>query len=106
MLERPVFIREQSDGLYRTITYLVFKTLEEVVLTAVTSLAFSLLVFYTVRLQGSFFIVWLVFLITQLVGVGQLGPHMICMLESYIGLCFVHSHELLLLMHCCLCCHC
>ena len=77
MLERPVFIREQSDGLYRTITYLVFKTLEEVVLTAVTSLAFSLLVFYTVRLQGSFFIVWLVFLITQLVGVGQLLPQIV-----------------------------
>lgn len=75
MLERPVFIREQSDGLYRPMTYLIFKTLEEVILTAVTSLAFSLLVFYTVRLQGSFFIVWLVFMASQLVGVGEPTSH-------------------------------
>ena len=72
MLERPVFVREQSDGLYRSITYLTFKICEEVVLTTLTSIAFSLIVFYTVRLQGSFFIVWLVFLVTQLVGVGEL----------------------------------
>lgn len=72
MLERPVFVREQSDGLYRTITYLTFKIFEEVVLTTLTSIAFSLIVYYTVRLQGSFFIVWLVFLVTQLVGVGEL----------------------------------
>lgn len=52
-------------------TYLMFKILEEVALTTVTSVGFSLLVFYTVRLQGSFFIVWLVFLLTQLVGIGE-----------------------------------
>lgn len=71
VLERPIFVREQSDGLYRTMTYLMFKILEEVALTTVTSVGFSLLVFYTVRLQGSFFIVWLVFLLTQLVGIGE-----------------------------------
>lgn len=69
VLERPVFVREQSDGLYRVITYLTFKVVEEVVLAVVSSVAFSLLVFYLVKLQGSFFPVWIVFLVTQLVGV-------------------------------------
>ena len=69
VLERPVFVREQSDGLYRIITYLTFKVLEEVVLALTSSVAFSLLVYYLVKLQGSFFVVVIVFLVTQLVGV-------------------------------------
>ena len=73
VLERPVFVREQSDGLYRVITYLTFKVLEEVVLAVAGSVVFSLLVYYLVRLQGSFFPVWIVFLVTQLVGVGELS---------------------------------
>ncbi len=73
VLERPVFVREQSDGLYRVITYLTFKVLEEVVLAVASSVVFSLLVYYLVRLQGSFFPVWIVFLVTQLVGVGELS---------------------------------
>lgn len=73
VLERPVFVREQSDGLYRVITYLTFKVLEEVVLATASSVVFSLLVYYLVRLQGSFFPVWIVFLVTQLVGVGELS---------------------------------
>ncbi len=71
VLERPVFVREQSDGLYRVITYLTFKVLEEVLLAVVSSVAFSLMVYYLVKLQGSFFPVWIVFLVTQLVGVGE-----------------------------------
>lgn len=69
VLERPVFVREQSDGLYRVITYLTFKVMEEVVLAVISSVAFSLVVYYLVKLQGSFFPVWIVFLVTQLVGV-------------------------------------
>ena len=64
-------MREQSDGLYRVITYLVFKIMEEVVLAGASSVVYSLMVFYLVRLQGSFFPVWIVFLVTQLVGVGE-----------------------------------
>ena len=71
VLERPVFVREQSDGLYRVITYLTFKVMEEVVLAVLSSVAFSLVVYYLVKLQGSFFPVWIVFLVTQLVGVGE-----------------------------------
>ena len=64
-------MREQADGLYRVITYLTFKVLEEGILALGTSVAFSLLVYYLVKLQGSFFVVWIVFLVTQLVGVGK-----------------------------------
>lgn len=74
VLERPVFVREQSDGLYRVITYLTFKVMEEVVLALLSSVAFSLVVYYLVKLQGSFFPVWIVFLVTQLVGVGKIPP--------------------------------
>ena len=29
VLERPVYLRERSDGLYRPITYLIYKAIEE-----------------------------------------------------------------------------
>ncbi len=32
-LERPLFIRERNDGLYRTITYLCAKMLDEILIT-------------------------------------------------------------------------
>ena len=34
MLERALFIRERNDGLYRPLTYLVFKLLDELMMMA------------------------------------------------------------------------
>ncbi|KAK9804269.1 hypothetical protein WJX72_004137 [[Myrmecia] bisecta] len=82
VLERPVFVREQSDGLYRVITYLTFKIAEELVLAAFISLASTLLVYFTVQLQGSFMIVFLIYLITLSNGIvlayaiGAISPTM------------------------------
>ena len=50
------------------------KIFGEFVVTFLLSLACSALVFYTVRLAGSFVYFWLVFLIVQLCGIGMAFP--------------------------------
>lgn len=68
-MERGLYIREQSDGLFRPITYLVFKMIEELTLVLAVSLVFSSLVYFPVQLQGSWLVFWLVYLITMSIGV-------------------------------------
>lgn len=63
--------RERNDGLYRVITYLVFKMLEELTLAFLASLIFSCIVFYGVRLQGEWVLFWLVYLVTLSCGIGE-----------------------------------
>ena len=50
-LEKPLFVRERSDGLYKPITYLLSKFFDEVFITVFTSLAFSAVVFFVIQLQ-------------------------------------------------------
>eukprot|EP00891_Asterochloris_glomerata_P001938 jgi/Astpho2/1938/gw1.00038.347.1_t len=69
VMERAVFVRELSDGLYRPITYLCFKMAEELILSTAGSVCFSLVVFYCCQMQGSFFPFWLVYLVTNIVGI-------------------------------------
>ncbi|GAB4821434.1 hypothetical protein N2152v2_008480 [Parachlorella kessleri] len=61
VLDRPLFVRERSDGLYRVITYLSHKMVEELVLALLLSIIFSALVFYTLALEGSYVLFWLVY---------------------------------------------
>ena len=49
-LEKPLFVRERADGLYRPITYLISKFFDEIFITIFASLAFSAFVFYIVDL--------------------------------------------------------
>lgn len=69
VMERAVFYRERSDGLYRVITYLVGKMLDELILAAVSSVIFAAIIWAAVDLQGSFAIFWAVYLGNLLVGV-------------------------------------
>ncbi|KAL4457942.1 hypothetical protein ABPG75_012807 [Micractinium tetrahymenae] len=69
ILERPVYVRERADGLYRPITYLCYKISEEVAVGTLPSVAYSALVFYLVRLQGSFLVFWLVYWVSMCVAV-------------------------------------
>lgn len=62
--------RERNDGLYRVITYLVSKMLEELMLAFLASLVFSCIVFYGVKLQGAWVLFWLVYLVTLSCGIG------------------------------------
>jgi hypothetical protein len=41
VLERPLFVREQSDGLYRVVTYLLFKLTEEFLVAFINSIVFA-----------------------------------------------------------------
>jgi hypothetical protein len=45
---------------------------QEVAMQVINSVIFSLIVFYTVRLQGQYAVFWLVYLITSCVGISAL----------------------------------
>ncbi|KAL4431069.1 hypothetical protein ABPG75_006325 [Micractinium tetrahymenae] len=62
--ERAIYLRERADGLYLPVTYLLYKVSEELLVASCVSIPASLLVFYLVRLQGSWALYWLVFLVT------------------------------------------
>ncbi|GAB4821435.1 hypothetical protein N2152v2_008481 [Parachlorella kessleri] len=69
VLERPLFVRERNDGLYRVITYLCAKMLEELGLALLSSLVFSNLVFWLLALEGSYLLFWLVYLCSLAIGI-------------------------------------
>lgn len=82
VLERPLFVRERSDGLYRVITYLSSKMIEELGIALMTSLIFSNVVFWPIRLQGQWVLFWLIYFATLACGivvayfVAALSPNM------------------------------
>jgi ABC-type multidrug transport system permease subunit len=69
VLEKPVYVREMSDGLYRSITYAVFKTFEEVLVAATLSALISLPVYFIVAFQGNWIVFWLSHLLVQAIGI-------------------------------------
>ncbi|KAL4421764.1 hypothetical protein ABPG77_009747 [Micractinium sp. CCAP 211/92] len=69
VLERPLFVRERNDGLYRVITYLVAKMVEELGVALVNSIVFSNIVFWALQLQGSFALFFLVYFATLSTGI-------------------------------------
>lgn len=69
VLERPLFVRERNDGLYRVITYLVAKMAEELGLALINSIIFANIVFWAVDLQGSFAVFWAVYAVTLFCGI-------------------------------------
>ena len=71
LAERALFTRERNDGLYRVITYLCAKILDELMLAAVASGIFGAIVFFPVKLKGSFALFWLVYFLTLSNGIGE-----------------------------------
>ncbi|KAL4431462.1 hypothetical protein ABPG75_006718 [Micractinium tetrahymenae] len=69
VLERPLFVRERNDGLYRVITYLVAKMVEELGIALINSIIFSNIVFWALQLQGSFALFWLIYFLTLSTGI-------------------------------------
>merc|ERR1719181_2272890 len=55
-LERALFYRERADGCYAAWTYYVAKFIEEAVLCMVTSVIFCVITYFSLDLQGSFFV--------------------------------------------------
>ena len=58
--------------MYRVITYLASKMFDELAMTLFSSCAISAVVFYGVRLQGSFVLFWLIYYMTLGIGIGEL----------------------------------
>eukprot|EP00434_Breviolum_minutum_P019639 symbB.v1.2.017319.t1/scaffold1341.1/size124323/10 len=95
-LERALFYRERADGLYTGVTYYVAKFIEEAVLCVVTSLVFSLAVFWAMDLQGSFLVFAASYFLTTMVGivlayaVAAVAPNMEAanaLLPTYVTTC-------------------
>ncbi len=63
--------RERNDGLYRPITYVIFKMMEEISITLINSLVFSSIVFFPLKLTGDFILFWLLNLTTTSIGIGE-----------------------------------
>lgn len=69
LLERPLFVREMNDGLFRVVTYLGFKLFEEFSVQFVLCLPIAAMVFYPMELRGSWALFWLVYYFTTIVGI-------------------------------------
>uniref|UniRef100_A0A383VBA5 ABC transporter domain-containing protein n=1 Tax=Tetradesmus obliquus TaxID=3088 RepID=A0A383VBA5_TETOB len=59
-MERALYIRERNDGLYRPVTYLLFKLLDELLMMAPVTAGTTAAVFFACKLQGSYLLFWLV----------------------------------------------
>ena len=68
-LEKATYVRERNDGLYRPITYLLYKVLEEFIVAFFLSLVLALATYFAVNLNGSFFVFWLVYVLTLNIGI-------------------------------------
>ena len=95
-LDRPLFYREMSDGCYPAYVYYCSKFIEEAVLAMLTSTLFSVTVFWSCSLQGSFFIFAVTYYLTTMTGivlaygVAALVPTMDAanaLLPTYVTMC-------------------
>lgn len=69
VLERALFTRERSDGLYRVATYVAAKMFDELTLAGAVSLFVSGIVYAGIQLQGSFLLFFLVYYMTLANGI-------------------------------------
>lgn len=69
VMEKPIIIKECTDGCYSPWTYLASKMIEEYVALMPFSLAFVGALYGAIALQGSFWVLWLVNYVTSCVGV-------------------------------------
>ncbi|KAG1671781.1 hypothetical protein FOA52_000158 [Chlamydomonas sp. UWO 241] len=67
--ERALYVRERNDGLYRPISYIMFKAIDELSLNWVVGLASSGILFGGTALQGSYVYFWLMLMTTLSNGV-------------------------------------
>merc|ERR1712070_981306 len=95
-LERALFYRERCDGCYAAWTYYLAKFIEEAVLCVLTSFIFAATVFFSMKLQGSFFYFVLAYFLTSMIGivlaylVAAIAPNMDAanaLLPTYVTVC-------------------
>ncbi len=76
--------RERSDGLYKVITYLSAKLLEELTVGLIGSLVFSCVVFFPSKFQGQWLLFWLTYWCTMSIGIGE---------SSALQSCTQYTHD-------------
>jgi ABC-type multidrug transport system ATPase subunit len=95
-LERALFFRERADGCYSPVTYYLSKFIEESIICVITSVVFSLMVFYPCKFQGSFLIFLTSYFLTTMIGivlayvVAAIAPNMEAanaLLPAYVTVC-------------------
>ena len=64
--------RERKAGWYSSGAYLAHKLLEEVGAAALTTLAFSCILYFPLRLHGTWALFWMVYFVTSTIGIGEL----------------------------------
>jgi hypothetical protein len=74
MLERALFRRERSDGIYNIFTYYAAKWVEEVIIAVPCSLVFCGIVYAAVGFSGNFGFFWITWLITLLTCTPPFSP--------------------------------
>jgi len=67
--ERPLFYRESADGCYPTMSYVLFKLIEEAIPNIVASLIFVALTWSVIELPGNFFWHWIIYYFTGQTGI-------------------------------------
>lgn len=68
-LERALYYRELADGCYTPIVYFAAKFIEEGIIATVTSLMFTVIIYFACNLQGSFFILAVTYYLTTMMGI-------------------------------------
>jgi ATP-binding cassette subfamily G (WHITE) protein 2 len=69
VLERTLYTRERSDGLYYAITYLLAKMVDELLLATMASVVNAAATFHAIRFQGSFGLFWLIYVLVLYIGI-------------------------------------
>jgi len=69
VVERALFVRERNDGLYYTVTYLLSKIGDELLVAALTSCGMTAFVFFGVQLRGEWVCFWIGYYISLSVGI-------------------------------------
>ena len=82
MLSRPLFFRERSDGLYRSITFLCYLVLEELFIAIPVTLLINTIMWFGLKLAGSFMLWWVSFFITYIAGI--MASYAICSVSPSI----------------------
>jgi len=67
--ERALFYRERADGLYNSITFYLSKLLEEAIISVVVILLFSTALYFSLALEGSFWLFTATLYVTNFIGI-------------------------------------
>eukprot|EP00890_Picochlorum_soloecismus_P003061 jgi/Picsp_1/3756/NSC_06591-R1_abc family transporter: multidrug len=69
MLARPLYFRERNDGLYRSITFLLYLITEEAIIAVPVTMAINTIMWFGLKLSGSWVLWWTSFLVTYIAGI-------------------------------------